>query len=321
MLWVAECLKCGEQVTTIPAKLKTLRCRCEGDIDHCKVYKKYSGKSFAQWCKENGREDYLEAWDYDLNVRSPDEVGYGSSSIGFWFCCPNHNESHGSRKYTLSNLTVDNKNHLYCKKCNSIASWLIAIYGDDALNAYWDWDLNELDPWEIDRGSAKKVYLKCPSGEHQSFSIACNNLIRHSEIRCPECSRRQTISHLHRKCIDYIRKDLREECNLEHDCTFRLINPDTGCRLPYDIELPEYGLLIEVQGEQHYNLLRDDHLFLHGSSSDEYLKHRQTIDRYKKEMALQNGYHFLEIPYQAEENDQFKILINQEISKIKGAES
>ena len=31
-------------------------------------------KSFEDWCKENKQEHLLEAWDYDLNNKTPDKV-------------------------------------------------------------------------------------------------------------------------------------------------------------------------------------------------------------------------------------------------------
>jgi hypothetical protein len=34
--------------------------------------------SFAEWCRDNDREDYLELWDYELNEVVPKDVAFKS---------------------------------------------------------------------------------------------------------------------------------------------------------------------------------------------------------------------------------------------------
>lgn len=58
--------------------------------------------------------------------------------------------------------------------------------------------------------------------------------------------------------------------------------------LPFDFYLPDYNMLIEYQGEQHYEKR-------FGGRTD--LEKIQRHDRIKKKYALSNGFHFLEIPY------------------------
>ena len=43
-------------------------------------------KSFNDWCVENNKQVYLDCWDYDLNQKSPKEIGYQSNKkYWFWF--------------------------------------------------------------------------------------------------------------------------------------------------------------------------------------------------------------------------------------------
>lgn len=44
--------------------------------------------SFAQWCRDNGHEDWLDLWDYELNDCSPENVAYKSNKK-YWFKCIN----------------------------------------------------------------------------------------------------------------------------------------------------------------------------------------------------------------------------------------
>ena len=48
-----------------------------------------------------------------------------------------------------------------CRQCNSFGQWLIDIYGDNAINDFWDYDKNEINPFDIQMGSKNiKVFLK-----------------------------------------------------------------------------------------------------------------------------------------------------------------
>lgn len=69
----------------------------------------------------------------------------------------------------------------------------------------------------------------------------------------------------------------------------------------YDFYLPDYNLLIEYHGIQHYKEV--DNFFLS-------LEEQQKIDCFKKQAALENKYDFLEIPYYDYENIE-KILVQR----------
>ncbi len=76
----------------------------------------------------------------------------------------------------------------------------------------------------------------------------------------------------------------------QHD-TLICINPLTGFSLPYDFQIDDYRLIIEVQGQQHLKYIP----YFHASEQDfEYQKYK---DRVKKEFALKSGYKMLYIYY------------------------
>ncbi|MCI7208482.1 MAG: zinc-ribbon domain-containing protein [Clostridium sp.] len=69
---------------------------------------------------------------------------------------------------------------------NSFAQYLIEEYGDNALELYWDYDKNTVDPWSINKGSQKKIWIKCQEKDyHGSYEISCNNFV--NGYRCPYC--------------------------------------------------------------------------------------------------------------------------------------
>ena len=104
----------------------------------------------------------------------------------------------------------------------------------------------------------------------------------------------------------------------EQDCTIYPVNPKTNYPMSFDNEIKELKLIIEVNGVQHY----EPSFFIrltakkYGISTQEAFHQRQYKDEYKKQYALDNGYHFLEIPYTAENNDEYKDLIDSKINEI-----
>ena len=112
--------------------------------------------SFGQWCIDNNRHDLLDRWDTDLNEKSPFEVG-SNSKYKCYLSCPRG--IHESEQFLVYNL-VNHNTKFICKKCNSFAQFGIDKYGEDFLKEYWS-DKNILDPWDISRCSATKIWIKC----------------------------------------------------------------------------------------------------------------------------------------------------------------
>ena len=88
--------------------------------------------------------------------------------------------------------------------------------------------------------------------------------------------------------------------------------------MPFDNELVELKLIIEVHGQQHYEItgftkLTAEH---YGTTEDEELEYQKWKDKYKKDCALDNGYSYLEIPYWTEKDESYKTLIDNKISEI-----
>ena len=73
--------------------------------------------------------------------------------------------------------------------------------------------------------------------------------------------------------------------------TLTCINPLTGYRLPYDIEIVNKKILIEVQGKQHVEFVK----YFHGTIDNFYYQQRK--DDYKKRFAEKKGYKIIYIYY------------------------
>lgn len=142
-------------------------------------------QTFGDWCIENNKKDLLDRWDYELNYKSPFDIGKNSNKE-YYFKCPRG--IHESELYLISYLTrKSNKNNdAICRKCNSIGQFIIDKYGIDYLNKILS-NKNNISPFEISRGSGKKVWLKClKDNTHPDYEQMCSNYIK--GIGCPYCS-------------------------------------------------------------------------------------------------------------------------------------
>jgi len=102
---------------------------------------------------------------------------------------------------------------------------------------------------------------------------------------CPDCQKSKgelsIIKLLDSKKIKYTKQKTFKDC----------INPKTKWKLKFDFELPEYKILIEYNGRQHYEKINYWH---QGKGSLKNLRYR---DQIKKDYAISHGYKFIVIKY------------------------
>lgn len=169
-------IACGKKSCCKSKKSETLTGRMKQD--------------FESWCITNDRSDLLQRWDYTLNQCGPSDVS-SASHREYWFRCGRG--LHPSESFAPSTLThTNNKTRLAgeCRKCGSLAQHLIDHYGDDALQKYWDYAKNTVDPWELRAASRNKVWIKCNSTDyHGSFDIEAFNIKK--DYKCPYCRKRR----------------------------------------------------------------------------------------------------------------------------------
>ena len=140
--------------------------------------------SFEEWCIKHHREDILNRWDYDKNHCTPKDVSHGSAK-SFWFKCDKCSY-HRSELTILFTITCGDYNKpLKCIQCNSIAQYIIDKYGD--LNKVWSDKNGDLDPWTINKGSKRKVWLKCTkTNYHCDYNTRVSHFTNMHE--CPYCA-------------------------------------------------------------------------------------------------------------------------------------
>lgn len=310
-----KCEFCGKEYDTVLSEIK------RHIFDGCGCIKNRSNSknwySFQSWCQSNDSEYLLDLWDTDLNTKSPNEVS-SCTSDQYYFKCDQG--IHSSELHKPLVLTRIRHVKTICRQCNSIAQHLINKFGDNALGIYWDYEKNVEDPWIINYGTKDAYWIKCANGIHKSYCRPFQQLIRR-DIGCPLCALEKGISGYQEKTFNYIKNTYGYEIKTERSCSIIAKNPQTGYDLPYDndIYINDQHLIIEVNGEQHYNNNWFSKMVASQKnvSSDIALKQQQYRDKVKMEYVQSlNNYHYLVLPYWTFQNDEYKTLIDNKISEI-----
>lgn len=179
----------------------------------------------------------------------------------------------------------------------------------------WNYDKNEDAPENYLCTNTSLVWWYCENEEHETFQRTIWNSTR-CDFMCPKCSRNKKNSKLHNLVVNYL-FELGFELNFERECSLLPKNPDNNYLMPYDIEVTNIFLIIEIQGEQHSKMggwhkklsERDPW----GRSPMEMFQYQQWKDEYKKNFAIENGYGYLEIPYDSIYDDFWKQLLDEKL--------
>ena len=175
----------------------------------------------------------------------------------------------------------------------------------------------------IDRnGRIKYRWLcECSCGNPEFKSVlACH--LTSGKIRSCGCLTQENCSQLQLKVENYIQDNFDyESIKHEYNCSIIAINPNTKRQLPYDNEVIFSNgkiLIIEVMGESHYkiDLLTIKNAKKRKISPEQTLSDLKWRDEYKKQYAISKGYQYLAIPYWTENDESYKILIDQKIKEI-----
>lgn len=274
--------------------------------------------SFAQWfIDEFGIDKFNTLIIHEKNIENGIDIWSISkrSTAMLWFKCENkeyHEYCMSADRYYCGNRCKFCGRTKYVHPLDSFGQYIIDNYGKDFLNNIWS-DKNEKSPFKYRMGSEQKAHFNCyECGEYIGYSQIKNYIA--SKKMCKKCM--DNISSLHQKVINYLQYN--QYCiNTEYSCSIMPINPVTKYPLPFDVEVIDYKLIIEINGRQHYELCGKTSKWLHGMTSIEYLTKRKKYDDFKKSFALANGFFYLEIPYWAENNDEYKKLIDTKINEIK----
>ena len=269
--------------------------------------------SFGQWGIDNFGEDFLEKyWDYDKNINIDPFLLDKSSNKKVWIKC--QNKEYHVYKTMCARFYIGNR----CSYCHGYKTHIYNSLGyllPEILNI-WS-DKNDYSPYTIKPNSGKYAWFKCPESKHMDYNKIIN-IANIQNFRCSDCTYERLESFLQEKIKLHL-NSLQYLLQHEFKCNLKCVNPTTNRVLPYDNEIVDLNLIIEVHGEQHY---KPNHLTImsaksHKLSNDEMFEYQQWKDEYKKQYALSQGYFYLEVPYWTDDKDEtWKKLIDEKIEEI-----
>lgn len=141
----------------------------------------------------------------------------------------------------------------------------VEINGYKVLSDESDYENNE-----------SKLKVECPKGH--MFYVALNNFQQGK--RCPYCNMSSGEQEVERLLIEY---------NIKHETQYTFKDCKNIKELPFDFYLPDYNILIEYDGEQHYGLRFEDTI-------EDFIK-RKINDGLKNEYCYFNNIPLIRIPY------------------------
>ena len=259
-------------------------------------------------------------------------AGRKSKNGNYWICKCDCGEYVEIPVYHLTSGKITECNKCRANGFSSVKSYSVYLrnqnkiqingsLGDELKNKYPNIILDELwskrnivSPFKLTAKSHQKIYLICPYCKEEFETSALQLYGRVYEIMCPDCLSKIRDSVYEKAVKEYLNISLGIKTLHENNCNLKPINPITGSRLFYDNELPEQKIIIEVHGQQHYELINFSQ-WLSNRTPEEWLKDLQVRDEYKKNFAINNGYKYLALSYKQILSGEYKKIIDNLLRK------
>lgn len=289
--------------------------------------------------KEKGYELISEYYNVNSKLYVIDNEGYICTSRWCKFEQGREpNKFHKSNPYTIQNIklwmetnaigyellsteykSADKDKLLFkCSKCSNefYMSWSKFKQGERCpyccnspqkielgINTIWD-----TDKWMCDLGVSEEDAKKYSHSSGKKIKVKCPNCGKEKYITPNKIYSRKTISCVCNYGVSYPEKfivSLLDQLDVKYE---REYTPKWDGYKRYDFYLPNYDCIIECHGEQHYKY----------TGRGRSLKEEQDNDKYKRELALQNGiYNYIELDCRKSNLESIKnSVIQSQLSKL-----
>ena len=212
-------------------------------------------------------------WDYTSNKITPREA-LKKSNIKYWFKCKECSHSFGSTLHDVSKGSwcayCGNKKlceNLECEKCYDKS------FASHPRSLEWDYTSNKIIPRKTFKNSNTEYQFKCKECNH-TFKARLNSVSKGSW--CPKCPNKTEEKFY--EIMSKIYPDIKYQHKL---CK----NPETGRYFPYDFCILNLKIIIEIDGEQHFNQI----------SNWKCPEDTRKRDLYKMNYANENGFSVIRI--------------------------
>jgi very-short-patch-repair endonuclease len=241
-------------------------------------------------------------WDYSKNINLDGELidpfSLSKNSIKkIYIYCQNH-KYHGSNAITPHMFSQGQR----CPYCGTAKIHKYDSIGWKYPQVFDIWsDKNIKSPYEYKPHSKEKVYWKCSNNEHKDYKRKISESYD-AEFRCPTCN----FSKGEKEIEKYLKAN---EIKFISQMEFKELIGLKGGNLSYDFYVPQHNVLLEYDGEFHYQPIRGKERF----------NRQNTHDKLKDEYAKNNKIKLIRIPYW--DFDNIKEILDKELIMIQDREA
>lgn len=148
------------------------------------------------------------------------------------------------------------------------------------------------------KGMNEKSHFECLKCGYRWWTRG-GSVIR-DNCGCPNC---------HSSSNETVISDWLTNHNIEYIREYKFNDCKNKQPLPFDFYIPKYGILIEMQGEQHFRPVKFRKT-MSDEETIEWFNYRQRLDNIKSSYAKEMGYTFVEIRFNEDIKDRLKKLFN-----------
>ena len=227
----------------------------------------------------------------DYTIITPKDEIMRNTSVIKYIC-----SIHGEQQMRISNF-ITGRN---CPKCAIDKNKQKYKLSDDEVEKrIKDLGGTLLNKTDYINRSTKNLKILCFNC-NQEFTTSLQHFTQHGGQVCKKCSNKESLGEI--KIKQFLQKNniLFESEKWFDNC--RDINP-----LPFDFYLPDYNILIEYDGEQHYY----DRSYKTGKFRDT-LEYTQIHDKIKTNYCIKNNIKLIRVPYWDYNN--IDIILNKELN-------
>ena len=250
---------------------------------YCVNQKIHPKDSFGQWLIDTYGNDAIEKYWSPKNTLNPFTIAPKSNNKKVWILCQEKDYHNDNKGYPISPLNF--YKGARCPYCNNRKVHPKESFGTLYSSKAKHWSKNnDKSPFEIAPKSGDKYKFICQECGKE-FDRSLSNLNYYNcGVYCTDCNNSE---------LEETTKQVLQKYNIKYisQVKYEGLLGLGGGNLSYDFYLPNYNLLLELQGEQHEHFIKGIHRIQR--NFEKQLEH----DHRKREYAKQHNIKLLEIWY------------------------
>jgi very-short-patch-repair endonuclease len=221
------------------------------------------------------RPDIAAEWDHEKNGELKPDVVSLHSGKNVWWKCSTPCEYGCKHEWQAR---INDRSTTSCPHCNRTHVCFhqsISFTHPEIVEEWHPTKNNGMDPTKISYGSSKRVWWNCRYNSDHEWITAISNRCSGGKSECPYC-----LNKTERKVFEYL-----TGMGVIVQRQFKIESCKRVNYLPFDLCIPEYNTIIEIDGAQHFKTIRN------------WMPHEETLQRdiFKMQQAEKEGYRVIRV--------------------------